>query len=258
MAPGTSWSCGGTSGRTGSRASRTWPSTRRACSSCSHRRWSPHPSWSAWIRRVSAVTCPPCSWRGFRAGSGGHRRTSTGSWTGSSTPCWRSTACRCPPPCRSVASSRTPKATFSPHRPDRRVPRRGRARSRCTRGRRPPPNAPSSTATSTRATSSGRATRSPAWSTGPTPASGSPEADVGHCRINVARHLGYEVAEQLTARYLERTGRGVSTTRTGISSTRWECWTTPGRSSDGCPRSTSSSVPSPASTVAVRAGRPWA
>lgn len=37
---------------------------------------------------------------------------------------------------------------------------------------------------------------------------GSPEADVGHCRINVARHLGYEVAEQLTARYLERSGRG--------------------------------------------------
>jgi aminoglycoside phosphotransferase (APT) family kinase protein len=37
---------------------------------------------------------------------------------------------------------------------------------------------------------------------------GSPEADVGHCRINVARHLGYEVAERLTARYLARSGRG--------------------------------------------------
>jgi aminoglycoside phosphotransferase (APT) family kinase protein len=36
---------------------------------------------------------------------------------------------------------------------------------------------------------------------------GSPEADLGHCRINVARHLGYDVAEQLTARYLERSGR---------------------------------------------------
>ena len=37
---------------------------------------------------------------------------------------------------------------------------------------------------------------------------GSPEADVGHCRINVARHLGHEVADQLAARYRERSGRG--------------------------------------------------
>jgi aminoglycoside phosphotransferase (APT) family kinase protein len=37
---------------------------------------------------------------------------------------------------------------------------------------------------------------------------GSPEADVGHCRINIARHLGHEVADQLAARYRERSGRG--------------------------------------------------
>lgn len=37
---------------------------------------------------------------------------------------------------------------------------------------------------------------------------GSPEADVGHCRINLARHLGYDAAEQFTAIYRERSGRG--------------------------------------------------
>ncbi len=37
---------------------------------------------------------------------------------------------------------------------------------------------------------------------------GSPEADVGHCRINLTHQLGYEVAERLTARYLEQSGRG--------------------------------------------------
>jgi hypothetical protein len=36
---------------------------------------------------------------------------------------------------------------------------------------------------------------------------GSPEADVAHCRINLAYQLGYDVAEQVTARYLERSGR---------------------------------------------------
>jgi aminoglycoside phosphotransferase (APT) family kinase protein len=37
---------------------------------------------------------------------------------------------------------------------------------------------------------------------------GSPEADVGHCRINLARHLGYEAAELLAQRYRARSGRG--------------------------------------------------
>ena len=36
---------------------------------------------------------------------------------------------------------------------------------------------------------------------------GSPEADVGHCRINLARTFGHDAAEHLTARYLERSGR---------------------------------------------------
>jgi aminoglycoside phosphotransferase (APT) family kinase protein len=37
---------------------------------------------------------------------------------------------------------------------------------------------------------------------------GSPEADVGHCRINVARHFGYAAAELVARRYCERAGRG--------------------------------------------------
>lgn len=36
---------------------------------------------------------------------------------------------------------------------------------------------------------------------------GSPEADIGHCRINLTHALGYDVAERFTAIYLERTGR---------------------------------------------------
>jgi aminoglycoside phosphotransferase (APT) family kinase protein len=36
---------------------------------------------------------------------------------------------------------------------------------------------------------------------------GSPEADVAHCRINLSHALGYDAAERLTARYLERSGR---------------------------------------------------
>jgi aminoglycoside phosphotransferase (APT) family kinase protein len=37
---------------------------------------------------------------------------------------------------------------------------------------------------------------------------GSPEADVGHCRINLARHLGHGAAEIFAARYRARSGRG--------------------------------------------------
>ncbi|MGZ4734510.1 MAG: phosphotransferase family protein [Acidimicrobiia bacterium] len=37
---------------------------------------------------------------------------------------------------------------------------------------------------------------------------GVPDADVGHCRINLAHQLGYDVAEQFGARYRERSGRG--------------------------------------------------
>lgn len=36
---------------------------------------------------------------------------------------------------------------------------------------------------------------------------GSPDADVGHCRLNLARHLGGDVAERLTVISRERTGR---------------------------------------------------
>jgi aminoglycoside phosphotransferase (APT) family kinase protein len=36
---------------------------------------------------------------------------------------------------------------------------------------------------------------------------GSPDADVAHCRINLAHALGYDAAEQLTTRYLESSGR---------------------------------------------------
>ncbi len=36
---------------------------------------------------------------------------------------------------------------------------------------------------------------------------GSPEADVAHCRVNLAHHLGYDTAERFLAIYGDRTGR---------------------------------------------------
>jgi aminoglycoside phosphotransferase (APT) family kinase protein len=37
---------------------------------------------------------------------------------------------------------------------------------------------------------------------------GSPDADVAHCRVNLARHLGWNAAEAFRARFAERAGRG--------------------------------------------------